>query len=157
MAGQSPLILKENKVYKKTGIPRKDLEIFFATNLVEIKFKRRKSPEWLKKNREAGHASFHRRMLCTSNWRYISSPLVRNLYNWNRPKSRKGKAYYRKHNMLVTWDLLQNHWRIVSLDKYTIMGYTPITKLRQKAEFTEFYRQHLKNLPDGKKLSFNDK
>ena len=156
MAGQSPIILKENKVYKKSGIPRKELEIFFATNLVELRFKRRGEVPWKKNQRETGHRSLHRRMLCTSNWRYISSPLVRRFFNWKRPKTRRGPAWYRKRQLIICWDILQNDWRMISLDKYIILGYTPIAKLKQQAEFTEFYRQHLKNLPDNKKDHFND-
>ena len=156
MASQRPIILKENKVYQKTNIPRKDLEILFATNIVEVVFTRRKKPEWFKKKRSTGHLKYQRRMLCTSNWRYIKSPLVRTLFNWQKPKHRRGPAYYRQRGLIIVWDILQNHWRMVSTEKYRIVGYTPITKLRQKEEFTEFYRQHLKNLPDNRKDHFND-
>ena len=156
MSGQSPLILKENIVPQKTNIPRMDLELFFALNIVEIKFTRRIKPDWKKKNRSAGHLSYQRRCLCTSNWRYIRSPIVRHLYDWKKPKTRKGPAWYRKRKLLIVWDILQNDWRMISLDKYTIVGYTLCKTLEQQQEFTVFYRQHLKNLPENKKSHYSD-
>lgn len=157
MAGKRvPIILKENRSNKKSNFPRKTLEQLFAENIVEVTFRRRHTPPWFIKNRSTGHMKFWRRMLCTSNWRYISSPLTKELYKWKKPKSHKGKAYYRKHNMIIVWDLMLKHWRIVSLDKYNIVGYYPVSKLIDKAKFTAFYRQHIKNLPENRRKHFSD-
>ena len=156
MAGSRPIILKTNPVQKKTNIPRMELETFFATNICELRFRRRILPAKNKKKRAAGHASYQRRMLCTSNWRYISSPIVRNLYSWKRPSKRRGPAWYRSRSLLIVWDILMNDWRMVSLDKYEILGYVSVQQLEEQMKFTEFYRQHLKNLPDGKKDHFSD-
>jgi len=154
---KSPLILKENRVEKRTNLPRKGLEAFFATNVVELSFKRRVKPTWFKKNRKTGHLKYSRHMLCTSSWRYISSPLVRHLYKWKKPKTRRGPAWYRKRDLMIVWDILMNQFRMVSLDDYIINGYTPLTELEQTARFTAFYRINLKNLPENSKKSFSDK
>jgi hypothetical protein len=156
MGTQRPLILKENKVYQKTNIPRRVLEEFFAQNIVELKFTRRIKPPWYKKDRETGHLSYQRRMLCTSNWRYIKSPRVRYLYNWKKPKSRRGKAWYRKRKLVIVWDIMMNDWRMVSLDKYKIVGYTSIKSLERQDEWTEFYRAHINKLPENKKKHYSD-
>jgi hypothetical protein len=156
MAVQNPIILKENKVYQNTNIPRLELEMFFAQNIVELKFKRRILPPWFKKDRQSGHLSYQRRMLCTSNWRYISSVRVRRLYHWKKPKTKRGKAWYRKRRLLIVWDFMKNDWRMVSLDKYKIVGFTSIKNLEKQEEWTSFYRQHIKHIPENKKKHFSD-
>jgi len=156
MAVQNPIILKENKVYQNTNIPRLELEMFFAQNIVELKFRRRVLPNWLKKNRQTGHLSYQRRMLCTSNWRYISSPRVRRIYDWKKPKKRRGKAWYRKRKLLIVWDFMANDWRMVSLDKYKIVGFTSIKTIERQDEWTEFYDSMIDPLPENRKKHFSD-
>ena len=156
MASQQPIILKENKVYQNTNIPRRELELFFALNIVELKFTRRVKPPRKKAERTTGHMSYTRRILCTSNWRYISSPIVRYLYHWKKPKKRRGKAFYRSRKLLIVWDIMKNDWRMVSLDKYKIVGYTSVKSIQDQDTFTKFYRYNLKVLPEAKKEHYSD-
>ena len=95
-------------------------------------------------------------MLCTANWRFISSPLTRKYFNWKRPSSRRGKMWYRQRKLVIVWDIMMNNWRMVSLDKWAIAGYYPAQKMYEKAKFISFYRQMLMNMPKTQKLHFSD-
>lgn len=141
-----PLVLKENKVPRKTGWPRMSLERFFAVNVVELRFKRRINPPFST-----------RRMLCTSNWRLVRSPLARNLFRFTPPKGkmRRGMNWYRQRRLLITWDLMKNDWRCISLDSYEIVGFAPAKELLEQAKFVAFYRKNIVSLPQGKKDSFS--
>lgn len=156
MTAQSPIILKENKVPQKTNIPRRVLEEFFHNNIVEVRFKRREKPPWFIKKRTVGHMRYYRRMLCTANWRLIKSPVCRTLFNWVKPKTRRGPNWYRKRNLIIVWDILQNDWRMVSLEKYFIVGYTPVQTLLEQEKFITFYQHQLEPLTQQKKDHFSD-
>lgn len=154
---KKPIILKENRVPKSSGLTRLTLMQFFSGNIVELKFTRRIKPNPEKKKLKTGHMKDTRRMLCTSNWRFIASPMTRNLFKWKKPKSRRGKAWYEQRKLLIVWDLLMNNFRMVSLDDYQIIGYTPVNTLLTQAKFIAFYRQRLKNQPENRKKGFSDK
>lgn len=140
----NPLVLKENAPPIKSGWPRLSLERFFAMNVVEIKFKRRVKPPFS-----------DRRMLCTSNWRFVNSPIVKRIFRYTRPKGpARGAAWYRSKRLMIVWDLMKLQFRMVSLDRYEIVGFVPAKTLLEQAQFAAFYRRNISSLPPSKKVSF---
>lgn len=139
-----PLVLKEHVSPIKSGWPRLSLERFFALNVVEIKFRRRIKPPFP-----------DRRMLCTSNWRFVNSPLVRNLFKYRRPKGPpRGVSWYRAKKLLIVWDLMKLRFRMVSLDRYEIIGFVPAKTLLEQAQFAAFYKRNISPLPPAKRIGF---
>ncbi len=161
MAGAVPLkrpvILLENAPPEAALLRNRNvLDQFFHLNVVEVKFRRRILPPYFKKNREPGHGSYWRRMLCTSNWPFLFSSNSNPWFNPQRPKSRRGPEWYRSRGLVITFDIFNLDYRMVSLDTYAIVGYIPLKTLMERAEFVAFYRQFLKNIPEGKKQHFSD-
>lgn len=135
---------------------------FFRTHVVEVKFKRRLYPS--RKGLGTGHRRNTRRMLCSSNWRFIASPIVKNVFQWKRPIGpAKGYQWYKKRNLIITWDILNQDWRIVNLDDWNVVAAMPVETLLQKAEFLAFYHCALEQLSagsdpnGGRRNSFADK
>ena len=154
MAKKSPIILQQRAVPKASNIPRMDIEMLFATNVVELYFRRRTD---ITNNDSPGHNSDTRRMLCTSNFRYISNPKVRQLFKWKRPGSKRGKAFYRGKRLLIVWDFMKNNFRMISLDKYKIVSFLPLIEFEELANWSGFYRKNIKNLPENLKNHFSDR
>ncbi len=134
---------------------------FFRNHVVEVKFKRRIYPT---KTKGTGHRRNTRRMLCSSNWRFIASPIVKSVFHWRRPQGpAKGYQWYKKRKLIITWDILNQDWRIVSLDSWEIIAAMPVDTLLQKGEFLKFYHCVLENMsshsdPNGhRRNSFADK
>jgi hypothetical protein len=87
----------------------------------------------------------------------ISSPLTRFIYKWKKPKSKRGKSWYRQRNLIIVWDIIQQGFRMISLDEYIILGYTPVSNFKDKAKFTQFYRKRLYRQPKLQRDKFSDK
>lgn len=134
---------------------------FFRTHVVEVKFKRRIYPT---KSSGVGHRRRTRRMLCSSNWRFIASPIVKSVFKWRKPRGpAKGYQWYKKRKLIITWDILNQDWRMVSLDSWDIVAAMPVDTLFQKVEFLKFYHCALEQMTRGsdtaghKRDSFADK
>lgn len=144
------------KPAKRSGLNRRDLEDLFATHMVELVFRRRIKPPKKIKDRKVGHMKITRRMLCTAKWDIISNPKFRRLFNWKRPKTHRGKNWYRKRKLVIVWDLMKNNWRMVSTDKYVIQGLFPIMSEEEATQFLAFYRRNVHRRSDAYKLKFSD-
>ena len=144
------------KPSQRTNLNRKDIEALFENHMVEVVFRRRIKPEKRIKDRKVGHLKQTRRMLCTAKWSIISSPKFRTLFKWKKPKSRRGKSWYRSRRLVIVWDLMKNAFRMVSLDKYIIQGVFPITSDKEASKFLAFYRRNIHKRSEGYKLKFGD-
>jgi hypothetical protein len=159
---KTPLVANPNRVKgaykpaKRSNINRRDLETIFATHVVELVFRRRIKPAKKIKDRKVGHMKQTRRMLCTARWDMISSPKFRKLFNWKKPKTRRGKNWYRKRKLVIVWDLMKNTFRMVSTDKYIIQGLYPLMTDEEVTKFLQFYRRNVHRRSDGYKLKFSD-
>ena len=149
----APIILTDNKVPQKSNIERRTLEQFFAENIVEVKFDRRITNH----PKEIGWLKHTRRMLCTANWRFVSAPRLKNFMSWRKPRTNRGKQWYRDRKLLICWDICKLRFRMISLDNYSIVGYTPIQTLEQQNAFMLKYFRELRFKPFITKLSFSDK
>ena len=155
----NPFILKENKVLKKSDIPIRTLEELFHKNIMEVVFKRRIYPpknKFIKKSGQykVGHKNDVRRMLCTSNWQFLKDYKLP--FKWTKPKSSRGAAWYRQKKLIITWDLLHLKWRMISLDKYNIVGWHSLGTPEDIVQFLNFYRLCIKPIPEKKKKHFSD-
>lgn len=134
---------------------------FFRSHVVEVKFKRRIYPT---KKVGVGHRRSTRRMLCSSNWRFIASPIVKNVFDWKKPvNTPRGYQWYKQRNLVITWDILNQDWRMVNLDQWEIVAAMPVEKLLEKASFLTFYHCYLESMTrgsdpnGGRRNSFADK
>jgi hypothetical protein len=118
---------------------------FFRNNMVEVKF-RRKTPLPIGK-RKAGHRFNHRRMICTSNWNFISNPTTAGMVGYESPKKpAKGFQWYLKRDLLITFDLLNADWRIIHLKDVEIIAAIPLVTIEDKAKFQTFYINKISKL-----------
>ena len=134
---------------------------FFRTHVVEVKFKRR---NWPTKKGGVGHRRNSRRMLCTSNWKFVASPVVKNVFHWKKPSGpAKGYQWYSQRNLIITWDILNQDWRMVNLDNWEVVAAVPVERVLEKASFLALYHGTLEKMsrtsdPTGhSRNSFADK
>ena len=141
-----PEVIKNKKFKHDNPTPKGYLNVldFFRSNMVEVKFTRKggkPSPT------RAGHRFAHRRMVCTSNWNFISKPIVRSIVGFERPTTPpKGFQWYAERNLIITWDLLNLNWRMIHLKDVEIIAAIPLESLFDKARFLVFYNSTLKKL-----------
>lgn len=108
----------------------------FHNHVVELRFVRR-TPVY---------NGTSRRMLCTANWKFLSSVATRKVFGWSNPKSRRGTSWYKVRKLIIVWDLLINNFRIISLDDWNILGVLPLKDLNEQAKFLVFYNEYISRL-----------
>lgn len=144
------------KPSKRSNLSRRDMEDLLATHVMELQFRRRIKPPRKISDRKVGHLKQTRRMLCTARWDVISSPKFRKLFNWKKPKSRRGANWYRKRKLFIVWDLMKNNFRMISGDKYVIQGLFPLINDDEVTKFLQFYRRNIHRRSEQYKLKFSD-
>lgn len=160
MIGNRPYLVTSNSGVKLARIhgiyhDRESLETFFANNIVEVVFKRRTVIP-INKRGTPGYRSTQRRMFCTANWSFITSSMVRKLFKWTPPKTRRPHGWYRERRLVIVWDLMKLKFRMISLDDYEIVGWKSIKSLDKQAFFTSFYRQYIKPMHYMTRYNFGD-
>ena len=141
---------------QRSNLNRRDMEALLENHMVELVFRRRIKPPKKIKDRKIGHLKQTRRMLCTAKWSIISNPRFRKVFNWKKPKTRRGKAWYRTRRLHIVWDLMKNDFRMISTEKYIISGVFPITTDQEATKFLAFYRRNIFRRSEGYKLKFSD-
>lgn len=141
---------------KRSNLNRRDMEDLLASHMVELTFRRRIKPPKKIKDRKVGHMKQTRRMICTAQWGIISNPKFRQLFNFKKPKTRRGKNWYRKRKLFIVWDLMKNNWRMISADKYIIQGVFPIMSEEEANQFLSFYRRNIHRRSEAYKDKFSD-
>jgi hypothetical protein len=139
MSSENPFLLDYEQKFNGSS-PKGYMRIleFFRTNVIELRFDRRIYPS--KKGHAVGHRQPTRRMLCSSNWRFIASPIVNKVFDWKRPKNpARGYQWYKKRNLIITWDILNQEWRMVNLDDWNVIASMPLSTLMEKASFLALY------------------
>jgi hypothetical protein len=145
------LLVNRSSIPKPSGF--QNILKIFEENVLEVVFKRRIKPQ----KKVVGHLRPTRRMLCTSNWKLINSPLTKDLFNWKgNPKSERGYYWYKNRNLVIVWSLTDLDWRMVNLNEWEVVAYIPVSNLLQKTEFIEFYRESIERMSDYKKKSIAD-
>lgn len=159
---KTPLVANPKRVdgaykpSKRSNLNRSEMEAILGSHVVELAFRRRIKPPKSIKDRKPGHMKMTRRMLCTARWDVVSHPKFRKLFNWKKPKTRRGKNWYRKRKLFIVWDLMKNAFRMVSADKYVIQGLYPLVSDEEVTKFLQFYRKNIHRRSDAYKLKFSD-
>lgn len=116
---RSEIVLNSNKLSHNFEGAR----LFLENNIVELRFLR-------KQISQTGYLN-KRRMLCTKNFyfaerfaRFFSNPDK----NPKQPKSSRPLSFYKKHNILLIWDLIENDYRMVSLKDWIILDFIPLSE-----------------------------
>lgn len=124
------------------------LQQLLSFSAVELVFTRRR---WPIKFTEPGHNKPWRRMLCTSNWKFLKDH--RRLYKFRSPRGNKfrSKKWYEKKNLLITYDLIRRDWRMINADEYFVTSYALLETDDQLKLFKEFY-QELRDKKSEKQL-----
>ena len=120
---------------------------FLQTHIVEFRFTRR--------HEKAGYSNI-RRMVCTANWKYLSSMFTRKVFNWNTPKTRRGVSWYKRRGLIIVWDLMVQNFRIVPVSTIQFVSAFKCTNLMEKGKFIMFYRKFVGTLtPVQERKYFN--
>jgi len=133
-----------------------EIKKIFSENVVELRFERR-TP--LPVPRTTGHKRRTRRMLATANWSYLKMAVRRGSFRWKQPKrvGRRDPSWYRRRNLLIVWDIIQQDFRIISLDNWRILAYYPVNTPATQARFAVFYRKRLTRLNRVQRDAYSDK
>ena len=120
---------------------------FMHNHVVELRFTRRHNKMGYKDTR---------RMVCTTNWKFLSSVFTRRIFNWNTPKSRRGVSWYKQRNLIIVWDLMVENFRIIPVTDIRFVSAYKCTSLIEKGRFILFYRRNIRTLtPTQEKKYFN--
>lgn len=120
---------------------------FMNNHVVELRFTRKHTKLGFKDTR---------RMVCTSNWKFLSSVFTRMLFNWNTPKTRRGQSWYKQRNLIIVWDLMVSNFRIIPVTDIRFISAYKCTSLMEKGRFILFYRKNIRKLtPMQEKKYFN--
>ena len=138
----NPLFLRKKKklIFKDSEIKK-----IVQEDVIEVTFKRRGWPmvnplSYQKKNR---------RMLATGNWKFVQGNKI---FNFKPPKGirSRSKAYYKRHNMIIVYDLILKNWRIISLDTYNIVNVYKTKTKEEQEKFVTYYTNMVKRVGKNK-------
>lgn len=139
---ENPLFLRKKKklIFKDSEIKK-----LLQNDVVEITFKRR---GWPMAN-PLSYQKKTRRILCTANWKFVQKTKS---FNFTPPKGirPRSKAYYKRHNIILVWDLILRGWRIVSLDEYNIVNVYKTKTKEEQEKFVTYYNNMVKRVGRNK-------
>jgi hypothetical protein len=108
-------------------------------NVVEVRFVRR---------RQIAGLGAVRRMLCTNNATILTSPNGRIVLNYRTPANALNYNPAQK-NLIITWDILMQDFRTISLDDCEIVRQFP-----PNDEFWNFFNETIFNMTTQQKFAF---
>lgn len=117
------------------------LNRFMHNHVVELRFTRRTNSKY--NGQQAGQS---RKMLCTTNWKFLSSMFTRRMFNWNTPKTRRGVSWYKQRNLIIVWDLMVDNFRIIPVGDIRFVSAYKCSSLIEKGRFLLFYRNNIRKL-----------
>lgn len=88
-----------------------ELVRLLRNNICEIRFTRR--------HRKAGRPA-HRRMLCTNSLNFMMIPQWKVALNYRHPSSFP-KFSPKEHNVIITWDILMQDFRMIPVDEVELI------------------------------------
>lgn len=142
---KSDSILDDLKIFTPPTIrDYNTLMSFMHNHVVELRFIRRTTSKGRSlSNQRAGQS---RRMLCTCNWKFLSSVFTRWVFNWNTPKTRRGVSWYKQRNLIIVWDLMSENFRIIPVGNIRFVSAYKCSSLMEKGRFILFYRKNIRKL-----------
>jgi hypothetical protein len=114
------------------------------TNAAELRFHRRISKKGFKD---------YRRMLCTGDRRLLQSAPAKQILNFVPPH---GSLKYdpRAKNLIVTWDIFMQNWRMINCDDVELIAVIPTSP--DPTEFWKYFQERLANMSGTQKAQFMD-
>lgn len=122
-------------------IPYSSLLSALGSNVLEVKFSRRRPKAGVAKTR---------RMLCTLDYGLLNSEKGAKILNFKAPSS--SSAYNAKENgLVVAWDILMQDWRTINTESCNII--TTIPTSPQEA-FWEYFDNIILPMSSAQKVNF---
>ena len=122
------------------------LAMLLQQSVVELRFKRRRQkPGW----------KSYRRMLCTNNLSLLSSPTGRIAFNF-RPAGGHLGYNPKSKGLVISWDLMWQDYRNISLDAYDVVSVIPIKTPEEVQAWWEYFNNSLQGMSGGEKVRFMD-
>ncbi len=118
---------------------------FFHSHIIEMRFTRRHDKQGYNPNR---------RMVCTANWKYLSSMFTRRIFNWKTPKTRRGVSWYKRRGLMIVWDLMIKDFRIIPVGGIKFVSAYKCTSLIEKGRFYLFYRKQVGTLTESQQKKY---
>lgn len=149
---RAPIVLPEAPMSRIYTFP--ESYKLFKQNVVELVVLRRVEPP----DRGIGHRYDYRRMLATSNFGIVKQARV--LFRWEPPKGtgvRKTIQWQQERNLILVWDMMLRHWRMVNLDWWIVIGITPGYRFRERNAFIKFYNEKYRQYHTMQRKRFGDK
>lgn len=113
-------------------------------NVVELRFKRR---------RPKANWNIYRRMLCTNDFQLLNSVPGKIALHF-KPPTHPPPYPWRVKNLVCTWDLFWQEWRMVSLEFCDIITAIPSKPPQQ---FWGYFNIYLQSLSPSEKIAFMNK
>lgn len=120
---------------------RSELQGLLKTHVCDVFFLRRKP--------EDGRPA-HRQMLCTNSPEILRSENGYRVLNYRDPRGMK-KVNTVTHNLAVTWDIMMQDWRNVSLDFCFLINKYPADET-----FWEYFNKNIFPMSANEKLRYMD-
>lgn len=119
---------------------------FMHNHVVDLRFVRKTSSIGRSDSISNQQAGQTRRMVCTCNWKFLSSIFTRRIFNWNTPKTRRGISWYKRRNLIIVWDLMVHNFRIIPVGNIRFVSAYKCSSLLEKGRFILFYNKNIKKL-----------
>ena len=146
---KSFFITRNLKSNKKASLD--NMSKLLSNNVVEIRFKRR---IWPIKSSDAGQGNPWRRMLATSDWKFLQSN--KSTFKFKAPSGARPRSskWYKERNLVIVHDLVRQAWRMINLDDYSIISTYPIKTKKQQEEYIKYYERLYKKYGKKKLIGF---
>ena len=137
--------------HRKLAYNNKQIRKIVKKHVIEVKFKRRIWPIHIPKPWQKNNL---RRMLCTSNFKFVSKNAV---FKFKKPLGIRPRSdsWYKKRNLIIVWDMILLDWRMISLDDYDIINVYEINNKKDEDTFIKNYKNLLKKGRNKLKILFN--
>lgn len=123
---------------------RGGLQILLNTHAVELRFKRR--------IQLAGFNSY-RRMFCTNDQRLLQSEPGKRVLNYEPPTGRGLKYSPAAKNLVVTWDIFMQAWRMINCNDVDVIS---VIKTTPPDDFWKYFYNQLNDMSSVHKARFQN-
>lgn len=125
------------------NLSRSALELVLASNVAELRFKRR--------IRKPGYNDY-RRMLCTKDQLLLLSPAGRTILNYQPPTSAL-KYDPSQKNLVVAWDIFLQNWRMINCDQVDVIS---VIQSTPQENWWKYFEESIRPMSANEKALFNN-
>lgn len=113
-------------------------------NVIELRFRRRRpKPGW----------NSYRRMLCTNDFQLLNSVPGKIALHF-KPPTGPPPYPWRIKNLVCTWDLFWQEWRMVSVETHDVVTVIPT---KPPEQFWSYFNIYLESMSPSDKVAFMNK